>query len=66
MKRVELLARLKTAQQHDLVRGKDITTLTAFMDNTELEEHIERFERIIEEDGKKARSGTLHANPGTD
>jgi len=65
MKRVELHARLKSVQQHELIRGKDITTLTAFMDNTELEEHIERFERIIAEHKKKAQSGTLHANPGT-
>jgi hypothetical protein len=53
MKRVELHARLKAAQKHELVRGKDITTLAAFMDNAALEQHIERYERIIEGHGKK-------------
>ncbi|MEP9399605.1 hypothetical protein [Mesorhizobium sp. KR2-14] len=54
MKRVELLARLKSVQSHDLVRGKDITTMTPFMDNKALEQHIAHFEKIIEEQGKKA------------
>ncbi|WP_019171887.1 hypothetical protein [Pseudaminobacter salicylatoxidans] len=66
MKRVELLARLKTAQQHDLIRGRDITTLTAFMNNTALEEHVEHFEQIIEDHRKKAQGGSFstasHAN----
>lgn len=65
MKRVELLARLKSVQQHDLIRGKDITTLTAFMDNRGLEQHIERFEEIIEKNGKKAPEGFLPVNPET-
>ncbi|PSJ55033.1 hypothetical protein [Pseudaminobacter soli (ex Li et al. 2025)] len=66
MKRVELHARLKAAQKHELVRGKDITTLTAFMDNKALEEHIEHYEQLIENHGKKngkeAQSGSLPEN----
>ncbi|MDH6233681.1 hypothetical protein M2281_004292 [Mesorhizobium soli] len=65
MKRVKLHARLKAAQQHELVRGKDITTLTAYMDNEALEQHIERYERIIEDHGKKdgKEAGSLPADP---
>lgn len=62
MKRVELHARLKAVQRHDLVRGKDITTLTAFMDNKELEQHIERYERIVENHGKKNGKETQAAS----
>ncbi|RJG43919.1 hypothetical protein [Mesorhizobium sp. DCY119] len=60
MKRVELLARLKSAQVHDLYRGKDITTLTAFMNNTELEKHIQGFEKGIEAYGDR-RAKTANA-----
>lgn len=62
MKRVELLARLKSVQQHDLVTGKDITTLMPFMNNRELEQHIERFEQLIEKHGKEAPESSLPAN----
>jgi hypothetical protein len=61
MKRVELHARLKSVQGHDLYRGKDITTLTAFMDNTELEKHIEGFEKGI---GALEKTGRKALNPG--
>jgi hypothetical protein len=62
MKRVELHSRLKAVQKHDLVRGKDITTLTAFMDNNELEQHIEHYERIIESHGNKNGKETQGAS----
>jgi len=66
MKRVELHARLKAVQKHDLVRGKDITTLTAFMDNKEIEQHIVRYERIVENHGKKNGKETQAASLPTD
>ncbi|WP_165899916.1 hypothetical protein [Borborobacter arsenicus] len=47
MKRVKLLERLKSVQSHDLYRGRDIRSITAFMDNNSLEVHIEKFEQAI-------------------
>lgn len=47
MKRVKLLERLKSVQSHDLYRGRDIRSITAFMDNNSLESHIEKFEQAI-------------------
>lgn len=47
MKRVKLLERLKSVQGHDLYRGRDIRSITAFMDNKSLESHIEKFEQGI-------------------
>lgn len=48
MKRVELLERLKKLQAHELYRGKDIRTISAFMDNKALELHIQNFEKGID------------------
>ncbi|MFU0507014.1 hypothetical protein [Pseudaminobacter sp. NGMCC 1.201702] len=48
MKRVELLERLNKLQAHELYRGKDIRSISAFMDNKALELHIQNFEKGID------------------
>lgn len=45
MKRVKLLERLKSVQAHDLYRGRDIRSITAFMDNKSPESYIENLSK---------------------